>query len=257
MKLVTWNVNSIRVRQERLLAFLGRHGPDVVCLQELKVEDAKYPHALLEAAGYRSVVHGQKTYNGVAILSRLPATDVRVGLDDGDPDPQARLVSAVIGGVRVASVYVPNGSEVGSEKWAYKRAFYGRLRAWLDRHVRPDEPFALCGDFNVAPAAIDVHDPAAWENDVLFHPDARADLDHVSAFGLVDTLRQVRGDEPGLFSWWDYRMLAFPKNRGVRIDHILATRPLAERCVEAFIDRDERKGDAPSDHAPVVVTFRE
>ncbi|MFM2152406.1 MAG: hypothetical protein RL199_841 [Pseudomonadota bacterium] len=257
MKLVTWNVNSIRVRQERLLAFLRRHAPDVVCLQELKVEDAKYPHELLEAAGYRSYVHGQKTYNGVAILTRSDASDVVVGLGDGVEDPQARFVSAVVRGIRVASVYVPNGGEVGSDKWAYKRVFYGRLRGWLERHVNPAEPFALCGDFNVAPAAIDVHEPASWEDDVLFHPQARSDLAGLLSFGLVDTVRAVRGDEPGLFSWWDYRMLAFPKNRGLRIDHILATRPLAGRCVEALIDRDERKGDAPSDHAPVIVRFRE
>jgi exodeoxyribonuclease-3 len=257
MRIATWNVNSIRMRQERLLAFLGRHAPDVVCLQELKVEDAKFPFAVLEVAGYRSLVHGQKTYNGVAILSRIAATDVLVGLDDGVDDPQARLVSGRIDGVRVVSVYVPNGSVVGSEKWTYKRAFYRRLRSWLEHHADPSEPLALCGDFNVAPEAVDVHDPSAWADDVLFHPEARQDLGLVTGWGLVDTLRACHPDEPGLFSWWDYRMLAFPKGRGLRIDHVFATRALASRCTEAFIDRDERKGDAPSDHAPVVVSFRE
>jgi exodeoxyribonuclease-3 len=257
MRIVTWNVNSIRVRHERLLAFLKRHEPDVVCLQELKLEEARYPFEVLESAGYRSVVHAQKTYNGVAILSRRPVEAVLKGLDDGDDDPQARLVSGVVGGVRVVSVYVPNGGEMGSEKWQYKLAWYRRLRRWLERHGSPGEPLAVCGDYNVAPDAIDVHDPAAWEGEVLFHPEARGALSHVTSWGLRDTFREKHPGEAGLYSWWDYRMLGFPKNRGLRIDHVLATAPLADRCTGAFIDRDERKGEAPSDHAPVVVDFSE
>lgn len=257
MRIVTWNVNSIRMRQERLLALLKRHEPDVVCLQELKVEEPKYPRELIEQAGYHSAVHSQKTYNGVAILSRRPISGVLCGLGDGVEDPQARLVSAVISGVRVVSAYVPNGGEMGSEKWSYKLAWYRRLRAWLERHATPDMPLALCGDFNVAPEAIDVHDPAAWENDVLFHPEARAALALVTSWGLVDTFRQHHAGEPGLYSWWDYRMLGFPKNKGLRIDHVFATAPLAARCTAASIDRDERKGDAPSDHAPVLADFSE
>lgn len=255
MRIATWNVNSIRAREERLVAWLGRRAPDVLCLQELKVEEPKYPRERLEALGYRSVVHAQKTYNGVAILSRLEATDVVVGLGDGVEDPQSRLVSARVGGVRVVSVYMPNGQSVGSDKWTYKLAWMQRFRAWLDRHVSPDEPAAICGDFNVAPEALDVHDPAFWEGETLYHPEARAGLAHVRAFGLVDTFRERHPGEAGLFSWWDYRMLGFPKNRGLRIDHVDATRVLAAKCTESFIDRDERKGEAPSDHAPVVSTF--
>jgi exodeoxyribonuclease-3 len=156
--------------------------------------------------------------------------------------------------VRVISVYVPNGSEVGSEKYAYKQEWLRRLRAMLDRRFDSDEPLALCGDFNVAPEPRDVHDPPAWEASVLFHPEMRAALEHVRGFGLTDTLR-LHHEEGGLYSWWDYRMLAFPKNRGLRIDHIFASRPLAARCVSASIDRQERKGKQPSDHAPVLAVF--
>lgn len=257
MLIATWNVNSIRVRHDRLMAFLRRHAPDVVCLQELKVEEANYPREALEAAGYASAVLGQKTYNGVAILSRRPMADVRAGLDDGVEDPQARLVSAVVAGVRVVSVYVPNGGEVGSDKWAYKLAWLARLRGWLERHAKASEPLALCGDFNVAPEAIDVYDPAASEGEVLFHPDARAALAQLTAWGLVDTFRARHPGEGNLYSWWDYRMLGFPKNKGLRIDHVLATPALADRCTASIIDREERKGESPSDHAPVLSTFSE
>lgn len=257
MRIVTWNVNSVRARHDRLLAFLERQKPDVVCLQELKVEEAKYPLAEIEAAGYASAVHSQKTYNGVAILSRRPIEAVTKGLDDGVEDPQARLVSAVISGVRVVSVYVPNGGEMGSDKWQYKLAWLRRMRAWLERNASPAQPLALCGDFNVAPEAIDCHDPSAWEGEVLFHPEARGALSHVTSWGLIDTFRAKHPDESGLFSWWDYRMLGFPKNKGLRIDHVFATESLAARCTGSFIDRDERKGEAPSDHAPVVSDFQE
>lgn len=254
MRIATWNVNSIRARQERLFNWLRRHAPDVLCLQELKVEEAKFPRAELAALGYESAVLCQKTYNGVAILSREPLEDVRCGLADGADDPQARLVAATVRGVRVISVYCPNGQSVGSDKWAYKLAFMKRLRSWLDAHERPDRPLALCGDFNVAPEPLDVHDPAAWEGETLYHPEARQALAHVAAFGLLDTWRQVHPGEQA-FSWWDYRMLGFPKNRGLRIDHVLATPPLATRLIGSTIDREERKGEAPSDHAPVVSTF--
>ena len=255
MRIVTWNVNSIRSRHDRLLAFLDRHSPDVVCLQELKVEAEKYPHAELEARGWHSVINAQKTYNGVAILSRKPAVDPFIGLADGVEDPQARLVAATVDGVRIVCVYMPNGGSLGSDKWVYKLEWMRRLRAWLDAHETADRPLALCGDFNVAPEAIDVHDPASWEGEVLFHPEARAGLAHVAGFGLVDSFRKVHPGEPGLFSWWDYRMLGFPKNRGLRIDHVYVTDALAAKCTDAFIDREERKGKQPSDHAPVLVDF--
>ncbi|MCK6526464.1 exodeoxyribonuclease III [Myxococcota bacterium] len=251
---MTWNVNSVRARLDRLLALLQRHQPDVLCLQELKVADADFPFGPVGELGYRAVVYGQKTYNGVAILSKEEAREVEVGLDDGVEDPQARLISARFPGLRVVSVYVPNGATVGSEKWAYKLEWLARLRSWLDRRRVPGEPLAVCGDFNVAPEERDVHDPRAWEETVLFHPQARAALADVLAFGLVDTYR-LHHPEGGRYSWWDYRMLAFPKDDGLRIDHVFATPPLAARCTGAEIDRAERKGKLPSDHAPVIATF--
>ena len=252
MRLATWNVNSVRAREARLLRWLEAASPDVVCLQELKVTTEAFPFEALQAAGYHAAVHGQKTYNGVAILSRVEPRDVERGFGDEGDDTQARLVSGQVGGIRVASAYVPNGGEVGSEKWAYKLEWLRRLRAWLDRRFAKTDPLALCGDFNVAPEARDVCDPAAWEGSVLTHPDARQALRDVRAWGLVDAFR-LHHEEPGFFSWWDYRMLAFPRNKGLRIDHIDLSASLAGRCTAAAIDRNERKGKQPSDHVPVVV----
>jgi exodeoxyribonuclease-3 len=256
VKIVSWNVNSVRARRERLFRWLAAQQPDVVCLQELKTTEADFPFDALREAGYHAVIHGQKTYNGVAILSRREAADVERGFGDGGDDTQSRLIAARLAGVRVVSVYVPNGQEVGSEKWIYKLAWLGRLRSWLDRRCAPGEPLVLCGDFNVAPEARDVHDPAAWESTVLFHPAARGALERVRAWGLTDTFR-IHHQEAGFYSWWDYRMLAFPKDNGLRIDHIFASEPMARRCTAASIDRQERKGQLPSDHAPVVAEFRD
>ena len=252
MKLATWNVNSIRAREERLLKWLTTRQPDVVCLQELKVTDDAFPRLALEALGYRCAVHGQKTYNGVAILSRSEPREIERGFGDGGDDSQARLVAARLDDVTVVSVYVPNGAEVGSDKWAYKLEWLKRLRAWLERRFSPGDRVALCGDFNVAPEARDVCDPAAWEPSVLFHPAARAALESVRAWGLADAFR-LHHDAPGFYTWWDYRMLAFPRNQGLRIDHVLLSAPLAASCRSALIDRNERKGKQPSDHAPVIV----
>jgi exodeoxyribonuclease-3 len=253
MKLATWNVNSIRAREARLIDFLAVQAPDVVCLQELKVTDEAFPFDAIRAAGYHGAVHGQKTYNGVAILARSEPADVEKGM--GDADPQARLISARVGGVRVLCAYFPNGGELGSDKWTYKLDWMRRLRKHLDARCDPNEPLALCGDFNVAPEPRDVHDPKAWEGSVLFHPDVREALEEVRRFGLTDTFR-MHHEEAGVFSWWDYRMLAFPNNNGLRIDHIFATRPLANACVGASIDREQRKGKLPSDHAPVLAEFK-
>jgi exodeoxyribonuclease-3 len=252
MRLATWNVNSIRSREERVHRWLEARRPDVVCLQELKVTEEGFPFETLHAAGYHSAVHGQKTYNGVAILSRVEPKEVERGFGDGGDDTQSRLVSARVGEVHVVSVYVPNGASVGSDKWAYKLEWLRRLRAWLDRRFDRDDLVALCGDMNVAPEARDVHDPERWESTVLFHPDARRAYEAVRAWGLVDAFR-LHNDQPGFYSWWDYRMLAFPRNRGLRIDHIDLSAPLSRRCTGATIDRDERKGPRPSDHVPVVV----
>ena len=254
MKIATWNVNSVRARLERLLGWLGREQPDVVCLQELKVTDADFPHAEMEAAGWSAAVHGQKTYNGVAILSRAGLSDVRAGMDDGVADAEARLLSASVAGVRVVSAYVPNGKAVGSDKWAYKLEWLRRLRGYLDRTAKPSDALVLCGDFNVAPQDRDVARVDEWRDTVLCHAQGREALHGVTAWGLTDTIRLHHTGE-GPYTWWDYRMLGFPKNNGLRIDHIFATKPLAERCRQAYVVRDERKGKLPSDHAPVVAVF--
>lgn len=254
LTIATWNVNSIRARIERVGAWLAAHKPDVVCLQETKVEDKDFPYMVFEMAGYHAVHHGQKTYNGVAILATSALEDVKAGLDDGEDDAQCRLIAATVRGVRVVSAYIPNGESLESPKFAYKLRWMERLRAYLDRNADPAKPLALCGDYNVAPEARDVHDPALWENSTLYHERVRAALAEVAAFGLTDAYRRVV-DEAGKFSWWDYRMLAFPKNHGLRIDHVYVTAPLAGRVMQAVIDREARKGKQPSDHAPVVVTF--
>jgi exodeoxyribonuclease-3 len=196
----------------------------------------------------------QKTYNGVAILARAPISDVQFGLGDGVEDAQQRLIAGTVDGVRILSAYVPNGQEVGSDKYLYKLQWMERLRAYLEGNCDRQAPLILCGDFNVAPEPRDVHAPAEWESSVLFHADVRAALERVRAWGLTDTLR-MHHQEPGLYSWWDYRMLGFPKNRGLRIDHVFVTEPLARRCSDAYIDREARKGKQPSDHAPVLATF--
>jgi len=250
--IATWNVNSIRARLERLLAWLDRTEPDIVCLQELKVADGDFPIAEVEAAGYRAVYHGQRTYNGVAILSRTEATAVRVGLADGVEDDEARLIGATVDGLRIVSAYVPNGKTVGSDKWTYKLEWLGRLERHLAEYYRPAEPLVLCGDFNVAPEDRDVARPDEWRDSVLCHADGRAALARIGRWGLVDTVRLL-DPGPGPFTWWDYRMLGFPKGNGLRIDHLFVTEPLVAPCVRAWVDRDQRKGKLPSDHAPVLI----
>lgn len=254
MKVATWNVNSIRARHERLLAWLAETSPDAVCLQETKVEDSSFPFEALTQAGYHAVTWGQRTYNGVAILSREPAQDVVRGFEDGDPDDQARAIGATIRGVRILSVYVPNGQEVSSDKYTYKLAWLKRLRAYLDRKHDPAQPLALCGDMNVAPTELDVYDPKAWGEGVLCSAAERSALAHVLDWGLGDVFRALH-PEGGHYSWWDYRGVAFFKNWGLRIDHIFATSALAARTTACTIDRATRKGKTPSDHAPVVAEF--
>jgi exodeoxyribonuclease-3 len=256
MKIVTWNVNSVRVREARLLAFLAREQPDALCLQELKVKDDDFPHSAIQEAGYEAVTFGQKTYNGVAILAKqgVALENVTRSFNDGDADPQARVIAADVMGVRVVSVYVPNGSEVGSEKWAYKLAFLKRLGAFATAKLDLSAKVAICGDFNIAPEARDIAKPDRWKNSVLFHPEMTAAFQELTALGLVDTTRLHHQGE-GPFTWWDYRMLAFPKGDGLRIDHVLASGSLAASCTQVRVDRDERKGAQPSDHAPVVAEF--
>ncbi len=254
MKIVTWNVNSVRVRHDRLLAFVQRFEPDVLCLQELKCVDDQFPRDALRSKGYSTALFGQKTYNGVAVISRGEIQSIRRTFEDGADDPQSRFIVVETLGVRVASAYIPNGSEVGSDKWRYKLDWLTRLRAWLASNVRPDDSFALCGDYNIAPDDRDVKNPSEWADTTLCHEDVRAHFRALEAAGFVDTVRRFHPDG-GPLTWWDYRAGGFAKDNGLRIDHVLATAPLARRAVAATVDRDERKGEGASDHAPVIVTF--
>ena len=254
VKIATWNVNSIRTRLPRLLAWLERRRPDVVCLQEIKVTDDLFPNAELEALGYRALVAGQQTYNGVAILSRASATELARTLPGEGEDAQRRLLVAAVGGLRVVNVYGPNGQEVGSDKYAYKLDWYRRFRAFLEASASPAEPLVVCGDLNIAPEDRDVWDPEKWRGQIMFSDPERAVFRDLVAWGLRDSLR-LRREEGGLFTWWDYRAGAFHRGWGLRIDHILLAPAVAARCTLVEIDRDERKGPKPSDHAPVVATL--
>jgi len=254
LKVATWNVNSVIARIDRLVAFLAREAPDVLCLQELKCVDEKFPHEALASSGYHVATHGQKTYNGVAILSRRPPDAVMRGFDDGVEDGAARFMAARFGDLTVTSSYIPNGQAVGSEQYFYKLHWLQRLRAFLDRHHKPSDAVLVTGDFNVAPADLDVHDPVAWAGQTLCTEAERAGLRGVLDFGLSDLFR-ARHPDARVFSWWDYRMLGFPKNHGLRIDLILGSETMAKRCEDVRVDRNERKGDKPSDHAPVIGHF--
>lgn len=256
MIIATWNVNSVRMRLGHVLDWLVERRPTVLCLQETKVEDDLFPRSEFERTGYRLAVAGQKSYNGVAILSMLPLEDVRIGLPGDPADAPRRLISARIAGLRLVNVYLPNGSEVGSEKFSYKLSFMSRLRDVAAGWIAEGPPVVLAGDFNVAPEARDVYDPVAMEGQILFHPDERAALSAIQAVGLEDVLRRHR-PEPGLYTWWDYRMNAFRRKMGLRIDHIWATPDLAGRSLDCEIDPSPRKREKPSDHAPVLATFRD
>jgi len=254
MKIATWNVNSLTVRLPRLLDWLPVHAPDVLCLQETKIDDARFPRDELARAGYDALFSGQRTYNGVALLVRSglpPATDVVTALP-GFADLQKRVIAATVAGVRVIDFYVPNGQAVDSDKYAYKLAWCAAATAFLRSELARSERLAVAGDFNIAPEDRDVHDPAAWAGQVLCSEPERSVFRDWLALGLADSFRLFAQPEK-TFSWWDYRQLAFPKNRGLRIDHVLLSAPLAERCSGCRIDRDARKGEKPSDHAPVIV----
>ncbi len=254
MRVATWNVNSIRARLPRLLEWLALRMPDVACLQETKVVDADFPFAEIEALGYRALVFGQKTYNGVATLVRDDVRDVVRGLPGDNDSSDRRLLAVTVGPVRVINVYCPNGGEVGSEKYVFKLDWYARLRAFLEATASPADGLVLCGDFNVAPEDRDVWDPEQWRDQILCSEPERKAFSSLLAWGLVDTLR-TRRQEGGLYTWWDYRMGAFHRDWGMRIDHVLATHGLAARCGDVVIDRETRKGEKPSDHAPVIASF--
>lgn len=254
MKIATWNVNSITVRLPQVLEWIKGNRPDALCLQETKCVDEKFPAAAFHEIGYRTETFGQPTYNGVAILSLSPAEDVRRGFPDDDTGAQKRLIAATVNGVRIVNVYIPNGQDVGSEKYLFKLEWMARLRRFFDEHCDPKKPVLLCGDFNVAPEDRDVHDPGLWAGRILCSDDERAALRQVREWGLVDLFRQHH-EESGQFSWWDYRAGAFPRNHGLRIDHLWATAPLARVCVDAWIDKTPRALEKPSDHVPVVAEF--
>jgi exodeoxyribonuclease-3 len=253
MKIAAWNVNSLKVRLPHLVDWLAREAPDAVCLQETKCEDAKFPAAGIEAAGYQWVHDGQKTYNGVAILSRTPISNVTRGIP-GFGDMQKRLIAADIEGVRVVSAYVPNGQSVDSDKYAYKLDWLAALRDHLRDEVARHARVAILGDFNIAPEDRDVHDPKAWEGQVLVSEREREAFRALLALGFADSFRLFEQPEQS-FSWWDYRQAAFRRNMGLRIDHILLTGELAARCAASGIDREPRKLERPSDHAPVIAEF--
>ena len=253
MKLASWNVNSIRVRLPHVLDWLEAEQPDVLGLQEIKMTTESFPNADFERTGYRSVAFGQKTYNGVALLSREEPTDVSNGLPDFS-DEQRRVIAATYGDIRVVDVYVPNGQSVGSEKYEYKLAWLDALEAYLGNELERYPKLAVMGDFNIAPEDRDVHDPEEWRDRILCSTNERGRLNNLMALGLEDTFRLF--DQPeDTFSWWDYRAAGFRRNRGLRIDLILASSALARCCSAGQVDKEPRKLERPSDHAPVWAVF--
>ncbi|WP_018153179.1 exodeoxyribonuclease III [Leeia oryzae] len=250
MKIATWNVNSLNVRLPHVLSWLETAAPDVLCLQELKLEDSKFPKAEIEAAGYQVAYMGQKTYNGVAILSRHPLEDITYNLPNLE-DEQKRLIAATINGIRIICGYFPNGQSLDSEKYPYKLSWLAALTEWLKGELARHDKLALLGDYNIAPTDADVHDPKAWEGQVLVSPPEREAFFNLIGMGLTDAFRSKHPDAEKAFSWWDYRMQGFRRNLGLRIDHILLTQPLAAVLEDCQIDKEPRKWERPSDHAPV------
>lgn len=253
MKIATWNINSIRVRLPQVLEWLKKENPDVLCLQETKITDADFPVAALRDAGYRSVYAGQKTYNGVATLSRASAEDIVSSLPGAAGD-QKRLLAATVDGMRVINVYIPNGEEVGSEKYSYKLSWLKALEKFIARELKNHPRAALLGDYNIAPEERDVHDPRRWEGHVLFSDKERAAFQRMIRCGLADVFRKFDQPEKS-FSWWDYRAGAFQRNHGLRIDHILCSPLLAQACRGCRIDIEPRRHERPSDHVPVIAEF--
>ena len=256
MRIATWNVNSIRQRLDNLVAWLKERQPDVVCLQETKTTDETFPRAPLEDLGYNLAIHGQKTFNGVAILSKYPLEQVTPGLPGEPEDDHARFIEAVVaqdgGIVRVACLYLPNGNPVASEKYPYKLRWMDRLRHYASERLKLEEQFVMAGDYNVIPAPEDVHNPAGWVDDALFRPATREKFRALTHLGLTDALRST-SDQPGLYTFWDYQAGAWQKNWGLRIDHLLLSPRAADRLTTAGIDKHVRNWEKPSDHVPVWI----
>jgi len=253
IRIATWNVNSLRVRLDHLRQWLAANPVDAIALQELKLPDEQFPREQIEALGFRAVHYGQKTYNGVAILARQQPADVVTGIP-GDDDPQRRVIAATVGGIRLVNVYVPNGQTPDSDKYVYKLAWLERLGAYLAGLLALHPRLLVAGDFNIAPEDRDVHDPAQWEGSVHVSAPERAALAKITSLGLADLFRRFE-QPPKSYSWWDYRMGAFRRNHGLRIDLMLASAALAARCTACTIDRSPRALERPSDHAPVTAVF--
>jgi exodeoxyribonuclease III len=259
VKIATWNINGVRARLDNLLHWLGEARPDVVCLQEIKCPAEAFPTAEVEALGYNSAVHGQKGFNGVAILSKSPLDSTAAGLPGDGSDDQARFIEGVVstpgGAVRVASAYMPNGNPVGSDKYAYKLAWMARLEDWARKRLALEEALVLAGDYNVIPTPADARHPERWLTDALFQPEPRAAFRRLEALGLTDAIRAV-DDRPEVFTFWDYQAGAWQKNNGIRIDHILLSPEAADRLAAGGIDRHVRAWEKPSDHVPVWIELR-
>jgi len=253
MKIATWNVNSLNVRLGHVLEWLDSAKPDVLVLQEIKQVTEKFPEAALNEAGYQAVASGQKTYNGVAIISCSPSLD-QVTDFPGFDDPQRRILAVTIDGVRVVNLYVPNGHSVGSEKYAYKLGWLAALRGFLEDELKTHEKLVVLGDFNIAPDDRDVHDPEKWGEDILCSPPEREALARLHELGLTDVYRNFEQPEKA-FSWWDYRAAGFRRNAGLRIDLILASEAMSAACQASYIDREPRTWERPSDHTPVIAEF--
>ncbi len=257
LRFATFNANSIRIRLPQILEWLPRNDVDVLCVQETKVQDHEFPAQEIEALGYHVIYRGQKSHAGVAVITRREPDEVHFGLDDGGEPDEPRLIRLRLGNLAIVNTYVPQGRSVDHEMFAYKLAWFERLRALFERHYRPDEPFLWAGDINVAPEPIDIHDPVRNAEHVDYHPKVREAFKQVCAWGLVDVFRLHHPDEPDQYSYYDYRVRnAVERAMGWRVDHILATAPLAERCTGAWIDREARLAERPSDHTMVVADFR-
>ena len=253
IRIATWNVNSLRVRLAQVLQWLQTEQPDVLALQETKLSDENFPITEINDAGYQVVFNGQKTYNGVATISKQATTEVLKKFPDYD-DSQRRVLCTNILGINIVNLYIPNGAEVDSDKYRYKLAWLSHLQTFTHQLLQQNKPVILLGDFNIAPEDQDVHDPAAWEGKVLVSPPERSEFQKLINQGLVDSFRLFTQDEKS-FSWWDYRMAGFRRNHGMRIDHILASNQLAEKCIACYIDRIPRGWERPSDHTPVLAEF--